>query len=390
MAIKDYKGQIIGRLTFLEYEKRNGEIVWKTQCQCGEEQWFRGAYISTMLNRGSNFECSKCKWERKSPTLTDKIFGRLTVLKEVPGKDHHRWWLCKCECGVEKEVPSIRLMNKTHPTKSCGCLARKLQSKWVNTTQYPPAHQLRTKNTQEIPASLYMARNAFVAACYRTENARYKNHGAFGHTVCDLWRNGAKDFVKWAIKKGYKPGDGVFLKEGKSEFSPKNCYVESKKKYNKINNSKFIEFNGKIQSITDWANELGCTISCLSQRLRKFCSYPIEKVMDISWAPDKKNIYGTEHFEKEIVQLYEQGKSYEEICDHLGCSASTIKRFLKKNKISSRQRFCRSAFKFKEQMENVHALVKEGKSYGEISKQLDLEYQSMLYHYRKFLKEMKE
>lgn len=342
---KDLTGKTIGRLTFLDCEVIGVKRFWKVKCQCGEIQKYRADYISVMKSVGRKFECSKCKAERKSPTLTDKVFGRLTVLKEVRGKDHHRWWLCKCECGVEKEIPSVRLLGKgkKHATKSCGCLARKLHSKWVNTTQYPPAHQLKTKTTETIQTNLYHCRNAMVASCYNKKDSRYKNHGALGHTVCDLWRNGAKDFVKWALKNGYSEGDGVFLKEGQTVFAPENCYILSKNEFIKTNNSKPIEWNGKCQSITDWANELGCTISCLSTRLKKYQKYGLDKIMDLSWVAPKNQFYGTEHFEKDIIRLYQEGKTYLEICKELGCSSGPIGRFLRKNNIKARPAKCRSA-----------------------------------------------
>jgi hypothetical protein len=53
--------------------------------------------------------------------LTGQKFGRLIVL-ERRGKDKHRnaLWLCKCQCGNEKEIKTICLKNGD--TKSCGCL----------------------------------------------------------------------------------------------------------------------------------------------------------------------------------------------------------------------------------------------------------------------------
>lgn len=342
---KDLTGQTIGRLTFLEHEYVGEKRFWKVKCQCGEVQKYRADYFSIMRWRGVSFECYKCKMERKSPTLTDKVFGRLTVLREVAGKDHHRWWLCKCECGVEKEIPSTRLTTKGNQpvTRSCGCLGRKLNSKWVNTTQYPPTHQLRTKYTEIRKAALYHNRNSMVASCYRKEDPRYKYHGALDHKVCDLWRNGAKDFVKWALKNGYKDGDGVFLKEGETIFSPENCFISSKSNFFKIRNSKFIEWNGKYQSITDWANELKCSISCLSGRLKKYKNYGLDKIMDLSWTAKPNRSYGTEYFEEDIVKLYQEGKTFIEITDELGCSSSTIGRFLKKNNIKTRPAKCRSS-----------------------------------------------
>ena len=281
----DLTGKTIGRLTFIDHEYIGSKRFWKVKCQCGKIQKYRADYFSIMKRRGTKFECHKCKLERKSPILTDKVFGRLTVLKEVSGKDHHRWWLCRCECGVEKEIPSIRLITngKRSVTKSCGCLARKLHSKWVNTTQYPPAHQLRTKNTDKIKSSLYSCRTSMVSSCYREKDPRYKRHGAIGHTICDLWRNGAKDFVKWNLENGYKKGDGIFLKNNETVFSPDNCFIMCKSEFSKIRNSKLIEWNGKRQSITDWSNELGCSISCLSQRLKKYEKYGLDKIMNLSW-----------------------------------------------------------------------------------------------------------
>jgi transposase len=384
MARFDYTGMVIGRLTFLEKDRKNGKTFWKVLCQCGEKQFFSSDYISTMKCRGSSFECSKCKWERKSPTLTSKKFGRLTVLKEVPSNTKDRAWLVRCDCGVEKEVISSRLTSKSHPTRSCGCLARKLNSKWVNTTQYPPAHQLKTKTTEDIKFSLYHISNSFVSACYRIEDDRYKNHGAKGHTVCDLWRNGAKDFVKWALGKGFKKGDGVYLKEDKSEFSPKNCVIQSKASFAKKNNSIFIKYKGKTQSISDWAKELGCSTSCLSNRYKKYKNFGLEYIMDLKWVKERKKIYGTEHFENDIIRLYQEGKSFLEIQKELGCQFSTIKRFLVKNNIPPRPAERRSALKKKEVMTKVHEFVNQGKSLLEISKILNIKYQDLGYHYRNF------
>ncbi len=342
---KDLTGQTIGRLTFLEHEVIGVKRFWKVKCQCGEIQTYRVNYLAQMKCKGKKFECYKCKLERKSPPLTDKVFGRLTVLREAQSKDnHHRWWLCRCECGVEKEIPGVRLSAKRgHSTKSCGCLARKLHSKWVNTTQYPPAHQLRTKETEFRKGALYHCRNAMVASCYREKDPRYKHHGALGHKVCDLWRNGAKDFVTWALENAYKKGDGIYLKKGETIFSPETCFITKKSSFHKINNSINIEWNGKSQSITGWSKELGCTIACLSVRLKKYEKYGLEKIMNLSWFAEKNQKYGTEHFEKEIVRLYQDGKTFAEISKELNCCSSTIGRFLKKNKIKARPAKCRSS-----------------------------------------------
>lgn len=55
--------------------------------------------------------------------LTGKVFGRLLVLKRVKDKSFKSTrWLCRCECGTEKEIDGKSLKNRH--TVSCGCHKR--------------------------------------------------------------------------------------------------------------------------------------------------------------------------------------------------------------------------------------------------------------------------
>lgn len=54
---------------------------------------------------------------------TGQKFGYLTVLKKVgTSKAGYAIWLCKCDCGLEKEVMSAHLVQKG--VQSCGSCAR--------------------------------------------------------------------------------------------------------------------------------------------------------------------------------------------------------------------------------------------------------------------------
>lgn len=58
----------------------------------------------------------------KKIDLVGQRFGKLLVLERGKrvGKTGNSYWLCKCECGVEKEISAIALR---HGQKSCGCSA---------------------------------------------------------------------------------------------------------------------------------------------------------------------------------------------------------------------------------------------------------------------------
>ena len=53
--------------------------------------------------------------------LTGQKFGKLTAIKFAYVNQRHVFWLCKCECGKETNVPVNALRAKKWSTKSCGC-----------------------------------------------------------------------------------------------------------------------------------------------------------------------------------------------------------------------------------------------------------------------------
>lgn len=57
--------------------------------------------------------------------LTNKKFEKLTAIKKLPSRKGKTYWLCRCDCGVEKEVQTGHL---THGLiTSCGATTCKTQ-----------------------------------------------------------------------------------------------------------------------------------------------------------------------------------------------------------------------------------------------------------------------
>lgn len=54
----------------------------------------------------------------KALDLTGQKFGKLTVISKSENKKGKTYWLCRCECGKEKEVQTSHL--RSGATKSCG------------------------------------------------------------------------------------------------------------------------------------------------------------------------------------------------------------------------------------------------------------------------------
>ena len=114
------EGQIFGKLTVLHRSEFsfNNKVYWTCQCECG-----RMLDVSGTDLRNKNVEsCNECKeYHYYFNDLTDMRFGLLVAVKSVGRDDNGRYlWECQCDCGSTTTVSSISLVSGN--TSSCGCL----------------------------------------------------------------------------------------------------------------------------------------------------------------------------------------------------------------------------------------------------------------------------
>ncbi len=139
----DLTGKVFGRLTVLSFDcvRKVGvgtALYWKCRCECGVEKSINGS----SLKSGKVISCGCYNKEATSKRflddLTGRVFGRLTVIKKVKRENCQKntYWLCKCECGNEKEILGTSLKNGS--TISCGCYMREIHKK-INTKEYGEA-----------------------------------------------------------------------------------------------------------------------------------------------------------------------------------------------------------------------------------------------------------
>lgn len=123
---EDLTGQKFGRLTFL-YPDKNNSKKWFVQCECGN---IKSVYPCN-VKRGLTSSCGCYHSEKISELfindLTNKRFGRLTVLYKAPyNKSEDVLWKCLCDCG-NTCVVSAKALTLGY-TQSCGCLKSELSS----------------------------------------------------------------------------------------------------------------------------------------------------------------------------------------------------------------------------------------------------------------------
>lgn len=117
-----------GKFKEVQHVKKAKSKQWLCQCECGNQVVVK---TSSLLN-GSVEDCGCSSYEdrkgvygiKPKKKFIGRRFGKLVVLENTGKFTEYgsRLWLCRCECGREKEISERSLKSGTH---SCGCLKGK-------------------------------------------------------------------------------------------------------------------------------------------------------------------------------------------------------------------------------------------------------------------------
>jgi len=189
---------------------------------------------------------------KRTLNLQGKKFGKLTVIKRIENKYGHRVaWLCKCDCGNETTTITSSLVRGL--TTSCGCW-RKNANKTHGLTKSPVYNSFMMMHER----------------CYNPSEKSYHNYGGRGIKICKEWRNNITAFHKWAMVNGYKKGLQIDRIDNDGNYEPSNCrWVTHRQQCNNKRNNHFIEHNGELLTIAQWARKLNIQYTTLYRWLGK-------------------------------------------------------------------------------------------------------------------------
>lgn len=185
-------------------------------------------------------------------------FGQLVALEETffVKKGRKRYTcLCQCDCGKTPTVARHRLLGGQ---KSCGCVT--LKKTIERNTKHGCAE--RNHKTKEYTAWCNMH-----ARCNNPNNDEYECYGGRGIQVCDRWAH----FENFLKDMGVCPtGMTLDRKETDGNYKPSNCrWVDSLTQQNNRTNNIEIEWNGKVQTVSQWERELKFPPNRLHARLHR-------------------------------------------------------------------------------------------------------------------------
>lgn len=230
--------------------------------------------------------------------LSGQMFGRLTALYRTENKGKQTIWLCKCSCGILKEVRAGDL--KSGRVKSCGCLKSDIShsqleqlfgQRFGRLTVKEQADPFISQNGEKkarwlcicdcgketiVRADYLKQGRTMSCGCYSKEalaqantihgmsesrlfkiwcgmkqrcndkNCKnYPNYGGRGIKICEEWNKDFSTFFDWAMSHGYEPsalrGDCTIDRiNNDGNYEPSNCrWVDMKvQASNKRNNKK--------------------------------------------------------------------------------------------------------------------------------------------------------
>ena len=191
---------------------------------------------------------------------TGKKFGRLKVLSEIAPIGYGRRVICLCKCG-EKRICFLGNLRKG-TTKSCGCLHREITGK-INLS-----HGL--SDTPE-----YMSWTDMNTRCRNKNSTSFHRYGGREIKICRRWEK----FENFLEDMGKRP-DGMEIdrKNNDGDYEPSNCrWATPLQQANNRSSNRLLTFNGKSQTLPQWAREIGKSFHTLRKRLLR--GWSVERIL---------------------------------------------------------------------------------------------------------------
>lgn len=245
---------------------------------------------------------------REAIDLTGRKINRWLVI----GKSHQHtksgaYWLCRCDCGIERMVRGTVL--KSALSMSCGCYAREMTTK--NKTKIG-------RNTSE-----YGIYYGMLTRCDNENTDNYRNYGGRGIVVCERWR-GVDGFDNFMADMGPRPSIKHTLDRypdnENGNYEPTNCrWATQKQQMRNVRYNVWIEFEGERMILADWALFLGVSEEVISRHLKTKTQEEAMKYVKYQFTGMKKICIG--RYENGI--LIESYNSVKEI-DKNGFGVSSV------------------------------------------------------------------
>jgi hypothetical protein len=192
--------------------------------------------------------------------LTGQRFGRLRVLFPINSREGVVW-RCICDCGNHHNARAGHL--RAGHVQSCGCAqqdAGRITGKLYG--------HLQRRHGKE-PINFYWKWKGMRQRCLNPKNPRYEDYGGHGIFICREW-DSYEAFRDWALAEGWVNGLQIDQIDNDGSYTPDNYrFVEQKENVNNTRKNRFLTWQGKTQTIAQWASQIGVAQKTLQHRVAR-------------------------------------------------------------------------------------------------------------------------
>jgi hypothetical protein len=200
---------------------------------------------------------------RKLTIAQGDRFGRWTVVGAQPEcSPVGRWrWLCRCDCGTERNVLGFVLNNGN--SRSCGCLKVEV----VTSRMTKHGHTVRPE---------YKSWRAMLSRCLDPSHRNYKNYGGRGVIVAPEWES----YERFLADVGPRPTPKHWLEriDNDGPYAPCNvCWATQTQQARNKRTNVLVTHDGRTMPVSAWAEVAGLDPELLRGRLKK--GWSIERAL---------------------------------------------------------------------------------------------------------------
>jgi hypothetical protein len=165
-------------------------------------------------------------------------------------------WLCRCDCGIEREVDASNLRAGT--TKSCGCiLAERNAASIAN----------KKKRIYKPQSVEYVTWKRMRSRCFNHNSPDFKDYGGRGITICDRW----SVFANFLADMGKKPSPSHSIDrypDNDGNYEPGNCrWATPVEQARNKRTTRWIEYQGQLMSTAEACERAGLEHDLVLDRL---------------------------------------------------------------------------------------------------------------------------
>lgn len=271
IALKDLVGKQFGRLTVIakapSRTKQNGQrqSFWLCRCECGQEKEFPNSNLQSGNTRSCG--CLRRRPAHNRLDLTGQTFGKITVLHEAERQliSGIRFTRWHCRCECGTETDVLTSNLTSGTTKTCGC--SRLDPERIRAVAEANTKHGHTPTTSPTYRSWMSMRRRCVS------RTGYVDRGI---TVDPRWDS----FVNFLADMGERPDDHTLDRiDNDGPYSPSNCrWATGKTQGNNRRNNRSVTYQGHTQTIAEWAREVGIKHNTLYNRIVLY-NWPLVRAM---------------------------------------------------------------------------------------------------------------